>query len=107
MSLKKKLLSIAAVLLVLGGLLLAFGDTRGPEPEVECALEGTPTSGYMTDKCPDGTTIESQKEWGEWYSMPRYGRIAGLGIVVVSIIVGIVGLASRPKKPVVEQSSEQ
>ena len=98
MTLKKKLLSFAGALVVVGALLMAFGDTRGPEPSVECAEKGMPTSGYQSSTCPNGTTIESQKEWGEWYSMPRYGRIAGLGITVAGIATGIAGLVVRNKK---------
>lgn len=104
MSLKKKLLAAAAVLLVVGGLLLVFGDTRGPEPELECVAAGNPTSGYRTDKCPDGTTIESQERWGDWYSMPRYGRIAGLGLIVVSIVLGVSGLVVKSSKTTAKKS---
>ena len=100
MSLKKKLLSIAGVLLVVGALLLAFGDTRGAEPELECAERGQPTSGYQTSACPNGTTAESQEKWGDWYSMPRYGRIAGLGLVVLGLASGVASLVVRNKKNV-------
>ena len=98
MTLKKKLLSIAGVLAVVGALLMVFGDTRGPEPTLECAVKGAATSGFATDECPDGTTIESQRAYFDWRSMPRYGRIAGLGITVAGIATGIAGLVVRNKK---------
>lgn len=98
MTLKKKLLSLAGILLVVGGLLLAFGDWRGPEPSVECAQKGTATSGFKTDACPDGTTIESQRAWFDWNSSPRVGRIIGLGVVGLALVTGVAGLVVRSKK---------
>ena len=94
--LAKNILLIASLVLIVGGVpLLIFGDTRGPEPQVECAEVGKATSGFSTDECPDGTTIESQKDWFEWNSTPRYGRIAGLVMILLGLLSGIISLITH------------
>lgn len=92
MSGKMKLLIVAIVLILGGGLAMAFGDTRGEEPQLECAPEGEATSGFVDhdkDDCP--ISIESWNEYSEWRSQPQPVKIAGLfaGVVGVGLGVGV------------------
>jgi hypothetical protein len=98
MSVKSKLLITAAAFIVVGALMVAFLDTKGPEPSFVCVTDGGATSGFTDSSqgnCP--VSIESYNKWANWYSSPQIGKIAGLGIVVVGIVVGIVGIVKRSK----------
>lgn len=96
---KKKLLIISAALIVVGGLMMAFLDTKGAAPKLECTSINGPTSGFTDesqDNCP--VSIESYNEWREWSKGPHYGRIAGLGVAVVGLLTGISSLFIRKKQ---------
>lgn len=96
---KKKLLIISAALLVVGGLMIAFLDTKGAAPAFECTSEHGPTSGFSDSSqndCP--ISIESFNKWREWNKSPHYGRIAGLGLVVIALVTGVTGLVLRKKQ---------
>ena len=95
MATKGKLLIASAIMIVGGVLMLLFFDTRGPEPAFVCAAENSPTAGFSDasqNDCP--ISIESYNAWQEW-DKPQYGRIAGLGIAVAGLVVGIVGLVKK------------
>lgn len=101
MSTKSKLFIIFLGLLIIGVLMIIFVDTKGPEPSFVCAT-GQQTSGFSDssqDNCP--VSIESYNKWRDWYGMPNYGKIAGLGIAAVGLIgsisTGIAMLVSRSR----------
>lgn len=92
MSGKMKLLIVAIVLILGGGLAMAFGDTRGEEPQLECIPEGEPSSGFVDHDqggCP--VSVESWNEYSEWRTQPQPVKIAGLfaGVVGVGLAVGV------------------
>ncbi|ROR90767.1 hypothetical protein [Nocardioides aurantiacus] len=94
---RSKKLAIAAVLIVLGVILMVM-PTPG-EPEVECADPGGPTSGFTDEDqggCP--ISIESFREYTEWSSGPRWDNIAGLVLVVLGLGYGGVALIRKPKR---------
>lgn len=99
-SLRGKLLIAALVLLILGFVGMFAIDTRGPEPDFVCVEEGHPSSGFTdleNDECP--ISIESYNEWREWKNQPRPTAVIGLGLVVVSLGLGVTGLiVGRRKK---------
>lgn len=103
MSGKMKLLIIAFVLILGGGLGIAFGDTRGEEPAVECVTDGGATSGFVDDDqggCP--ISIESWNEYAEWLSEPQpvraAGFLVGLAGVGLAVGVGITALVQKARK---------
>lgn len=103
MSGKIKLLIVALVLILGGGLAAAFGDTRGPEPELVCVSENGPTSGFTDSSqgdCP--VSIESFNEWSDWYSAAQPVKgvgviVAGVGIVLAGG-VGVTALVQKSRK---------
>ena len=103
MSGKIKLLIVALVLILAGGLAAAFGDTRGPEPELVCVSENGPTSGFTDSSqgdCPE--SIESYNEWADWYSAAQPVKgvgviVAGVGIVLAGG-VGVTALVQKSRK---------
>lgn len=102
MSIKKKLLLSSAALIVVGVLIAFFVNTKGTEPSFECAPADGPTSGFTDssqNNCP--VSIDSYNAWREWRKQPYYGRIAGLGVVTVGLVVGVVGLVKKSKKPTI------
>lgn len=88
-------LVLAAVLVVLG--VLAFPLQELGKPDVECAEEGGPTSGFVDDEkgCP--ITQESFEELREHESGPQVFRIAGLVLVLAGAGVGVYGLTRRSR----------
>lgn len=103
MSGKMKLLIVAIVLILGGGLAIAFGDTRGEEPAVECVTDGGPTSGFVDEDqggCP--ITIESWNEYADWLTEPQpvraIGFLAGLAGVGLAAGVGITALVQKARK---------
>lgn len=123
----KKILMIGgAVAVVLGILLIAFSDIRGPEPALECASDspqsstsgggitvesGAPTSGFeITDKgCP--ASIESYQKWASWKKFPpamvamRVSGAALIGLGIISAVVGLILALTRKNKPVEQQTT--
>lgn len=98
MTTKAKLLVTSGILIVVGVLMVVFLNTKGPEPTFVCTTGSGATSGFTDasqNNCP--VSIESYKAWSEWYSKPQYGKIAGLGIAAVGIVVGVVGLVKRSR----------
>ena len=102
MSTKMKLLVIAILLILGGGLAVAFGDTRGEEPALECVPEGTPSSGFVDhdqDGCP--ISIESWNEHAEWRSQSQpvkaVGLLAGLAGVGLGLGVGITAIVQKSR----------
>lgn len=92
-STKLVLLSVAGGLLLLG--LLSFVVQPGP-PAPECAAPGAPSSGFVDSDNPDcAITIESFEEIREYETSPKLFRIAGLGLVLAGLVVGVVGLVRR------------
>ena len=88
---KKKLLLVAAVMVVLGAVLMAL--PRFGEPDLVCVSEGEPSSGFADadqGNCP--VSIESYHEYAEWSSGPVWTRIGGLVLVVGGLGVGVTGL---------------
>jgi len=99
MSTKAKLLAVSAAMLIVGGLMIAFLNTKGAEPTFTCVTDGGATSGFTDSSrndCP--VSIDSYNTWREWSGTPQYGRIAGLGIAVVGLVIGVVGLVKRSSK---------
>ncbi len=91
------LLAAAAVLVVLGVVLMVM-PTPG-EPELVCAPAGAPSSGFADgdqDDCP--VTIESANEYNDWASGPRWDNIAGLVLVVVGLGTGVVALVTARRR---------
>jgi len=93
-SVRARLLSVAAVLIVLGA--LSFILQPGP-PDGECAPEGTISSGFVDEDKDCPLTIESWDEIADYESSPKPFRIAGLVLVVAGLGVGAVALIRRPK----------
>lgn len=79
---------------------MAFGDTRGEEPELLCAPEGEATSGFVDhdqDDCP--ITIESWNEYANWSSQLQPVKIIGLFATVAGVGLGIgVGITAVVQK---------
>lgn len=103
MSNKLKLLIVAAVLILGGALAVAFGDTRGEEPALECVAEGGPTSGFVDhdqDGCP--VSIESWNEYADWLSEPQpvkaVGSLAVLAGVGLGVGVGITAIVQKSRR---------
>lgn len=96
MSIKRKLLVAFAAIFVVGVLMIAFVDTKGPEPDFECAAEGAPTSGFSDSSqgdCP--VSIDSYNTWREWYTTPQHGKSLGVVLAAVAVLGSIgVGIAS-------------
>lgn len=108
MSGKMKLLIIAIVLILAGGLAVAFGDTKGEEPALECVEEGTPSSGFVDDDqggCP--ISIDSWDEYADWLSQPQpikiAGVFAGLAGVGLAIGVGITAIVQKSRARTVQR----
>lgn len=91
-------------MLVVGGLMIAFWDTRGPLPELTCVEQGKPTSGYTGSMLNEGykdkdcyVTTESVQAYRDWNG-PVVGRIVGLATVVVAIVLAVSALFVGRKK---------
>lgn len=98
-----KLLIVSIVLLLAGGLAMTFGDTRGEEPAVECAAEGTPSSGFTDEEqggCP--LSVESWNAYSEWRTQPQPVKIAGLFATVIgvglAVGVGVTTVVQKTRK---------
>lgn len=92
MSGKVKLLIIGIVLVLVGGLAVGFGDTKGEPPQLECVEEGMPSSGFIDydqDDCP--VSMESWNEYSQWRTQPQPIRVAGLltGLAGVGLAIGV------------------
>ena len=103
MSNKLKLLIVALVLIVGGVLAMAFGDTRGEPPALECVAEGQPSSGFVDhdqNDCP--VSVESWDEYAEWVSQPRpviaVGFLAALAGVGLGIGVGVTAIVQKARR---------
>lgn len=103
MSNKLKLLIVAVVLILGGVLAMAFGDTRGEAPAVECVAEGMPSSGFVDDDqggCP--ISVESWNEYAEWLTQPRpvilAGGLATLAGVGLGVGVGITAIVQKARR---------
>ncbi len=99
MPVKKKLFITSIALMLIGVAMMIFVDTKGPEPKFTCASANGPTAGFSDssqNNC--AVSIESYNKWSEWFTKPNYGKIAGLGVVVVGLVVGVVGLVKRSNK---------
>jgi hypothetical protein len=103
---KKKLLLVAAALVVLGAVLMAL--PRFGEPDLVCVSEGEPSSGFADadqGDCP--VSIESYNEYAEWNSGPVWTRIGGLVLVVGGLGVGVTALVrGRGSRTAPEPSQE-
>lgn len=102
MSVKSVVLVTGIVLIGVGTLMTVFLDTKGPEPSFVCAT-GQQTSGFTDssqDNCP--VSIDSYNKWRDWYGMPNYGKIAGLGVAAVGLVssvgAGIAMLVARSRR---------
>lgn len=94
----KVLFAVAAVLVVLGVVLMVM-PTPG-EPDLVCAPEGAPSSGFADgdqDDCP--VTIESMNEYNDWASGPRWDNIAGLVLVVAGLGTAGVAVVKARRRP--------
>lgn len=92
-STKLVLLSVAGGLLLLG--VLSFVLQPGP-PTPECAPAGAPSSGFVDEDDPTcAITIESYQEIRDYETSPKLFRIAGAGLLVGGVVVGVVGLVKR------------
>lgn len=92
-STKLVLLGVAGGLLLLG--VLSFVLQPGP-PDPECAAPGAPSSGFVDEDNPDcAITIESFEEIREYETSPKLFRIAGAGLVLAGLVVGVIGLVKR------------
>lgn len=96
-STKTVLFGVAATLLLFG--VLSFVLQPGP-PDAECAKPGAPSSGFV-DKDNSGCaiTIESYAEIRDYETAPKPFRIAGLGLGLAGLVVGVVALVKRPRRP--------
>jgi hypothetical protein len=92
-------LVLAAVLVALG--ILAFSLQGLGKPEVECAEEGAPSSGFVDDESGCPITQQSFEEIRDYESGPQVFRIAGLVLIVTGAGAGVYGLTrkNRPHAP--------
>lgn len=91
------LLGVAVGLLLLG--VLSFALQPGP-PDPECASAGAPSSGFVDEDNPScAITIESYNKIREHETSPKLFRIVGLGLIASGLVVGVVGLVKRPRRP--------
>lgn len=96
-STKLVLLGVAGALLLLG--VLSFVLQPGP-PDPECAPAGAPSSGFVAEDNPDcAISIESFAEIKEYETSPKLFRIAGLGLVLAGLVVGVVSVVKRSRDP--------
>jgi hypothetical protein len=87
------LLAVAGGLLLLG--VLSFALQPGP-PDPECAAPGAPTSGFVDEDNPDcAITIESFAEIRDYETSPKLFRIAGAGLLLAGLVVGVFGIVKR------------
>ena len=86
---------VAAVLVVLG--IVAFPLQYLGKPEVECAAQGAPTSGFVDEEKDCGITIESYNEIREFESGPKLFRIGGIVLILAGL--GVAGYAATRKRP--------
>jgi len=94
-STKLVLLAVAGGLLLLG--VLSFVLQPGP-PDPECAPAGAPSSGFVDEDDPNcAITIESYEEIRDYETSPKLFRIAGAGLLVAGLVVGVVGVAKRSR----------
>lgn len=92
-STKLMLLGVAGLMVLLGG--LSFALQPGP-PAPECAAPGMPTSGFVAEDDPDcAITMESYEEIRQYETSPKPFRIAGAGLVLAGLVVGVVGIVKR------------
>ena len=97
MNKSKVLLAAAAVMLVLGVVLMVM-PTPG-EPDMTCAPEGTPPSGVIDRSQGDCmVTPESANEYSDWASGPRWDNIAGLVLVVAGLGTGVTALVKARRR---------
>jgi hypothetical protein len=90
-------LIVAAVMIVLG--LVAFPLQNLGKPEVKCAAEGAPSSGFVDDDSGCPITIESYNEIREFDSGPKWFRIGGIVLIVGGLGVGAYGLTRKRQRP--------
>jgi len=93
-STKIVLLALAGGLLLLGA--LSFVLQPGP-PEPVCAAAGAPSSGFVDSDRNCEITIESYDRIREYETSPKLFRIAGAGLVLVGLVVGVAGLVKRSR----------
>lgn len=99
MSIKIKLLIVAAALVVVGVPLLLFADTKGPESALVCAEQGESTSGFKDSEQNCAISVESMSAWSEWSGKPQPLMIAGLFSTLIGTLVAIgVGIATLIQK---------
>jgi hypothetical protein len=88
------LLVVAGGLLVLG--VLSFVLQPGP-PEAVCAAADAPSSGFVDSDRNCAITIESYDRIRKYETSPKPFRVAGAGLVLVGLMVGVTGLVKRSR----------
>lgn len=81
---------------------MAFGDTRGEPPALECVAEGMPSPAFV-DHDQGGCPIsnESWDEYADWLAQPRplilvgfFATLAGVGL---GVGVGITAMVQKSR----------
>lgn len=72
-------------------LAVAFGDTRGEEPALECVEDGIAPSESIDRDQHCEVTVTSWNEYAEWQSQPQSIRAVGLlaGVAGVGLAHGV------------------
>ena len=88
-------LLVSGALILLGVALFALQP--GP-PERVCATDPNVTSGFTdpVQDCP--ISIDSFNEIREYESSPKWFRIAGLGLVIVGVVLGAVTMFRKRRR---------
>ena len=92
---------LAALVLFAAGAGLISVRHLGPAPDVTCLEEGQPSSGFSVEVNGEECLLsveDFQAVWDYEHNSARPVRLAGLGLVVVSIGLAVTGTVSAVRR---------